>query len=135
MAETCPAESDKRKQEETTDSADAAKAIALSDLFPGRQSRGIPSAVAPVIQTKNEERRMQNGVAAQSGDFRRSSFCILNSAFMKGAANETCHPISQSIALPQELQTRTCQPNPSGDEVNVQLSAGGFRTETKIGNI
>ncbi len=60
--------------------------------------------------------------------------------FKKGAANETGHQMavrkdSQSIALPQELQTRTCQPNPSGDEVNVQLSAGGFRTETKIGNI
>ncbi len=47
-AKTRSAETSDRKQEEATASADSAEPEALSDLFPGRQSRGIPSAVAHV---------------------------------------------------------------------------------------
>jgi hypothetical protein len=54
---------------------------------------------------------------------------------MKGAANETSHPLPQSIALQKELQTRTCNPNPTGDKINLHFSSGGIRSETKIGNI
>ena len=67
------AETNNRKQEEATASANSAEPDALNDLLSGRQSCGIPSAVASVIPG--------------------SGWC------KKGAANETAHPISQSVAL------------------------------------
>jgi hypothetical protein len=53
----------------------------------------------------------------------------------KGAGDETGHPLPKQVALEKELQTKTWNPNPSGDEVDVHFSSGGFRTEAKIGNI
>jgi len=44
------AETSNRQQEETTAFADAAEPEALNDLLPGRQSRGISSAVETVTR-------------------------------------------------------------------------------------
>jgi hypothetical protein len=103
------AEANNHKQKEATASADSPEPDALSDLFPGRQSCRISSPVAPVIPGSGWRK--------------------------KGANNETGHPISKQIALQKELQTKKWNPNPSGDEVDVYFSTGGFRTETKIRNV
>ena len=102
-AEAHTAEIQNQQQEGPTGPANAAEAEPLSDLFPGRQSSGISSGVASVSQMKNGERRMQD----------RSSFYILNSAFRK-ATDETSYPLPKPIALPQELQTKSCHSNPTG---------------------
>ena len=56
-AKACTAETSDRKQEEATASANSAEPDALSGLLPGRQSRRIPSAVAPVIGSGLENKK------------------------------------------------------------------------------
>ena len=70
------AETKNRQQEGPPGPPNVAEPDALSDLFPGRQSCRIPSAVAPVIR---------------GSDWRQ-----------KGAVNETSQPLPKPIALPQE---------------------------------
>ena len=94
MAETCPAETEIRKQEGPTGPAHAVEAKPLNDLFPGRQSCRLQGLMAAVIQTrmKNAECRTES---PRKAAISRSSFRILSSALGKGAANETGHSISK----------------------------------------
>ena len=68
------AEIKNRQQEGPTGPPNAAEPYALNSFLSGRQSCGISSAVAPVIQAAVGEE--------------------------KGATNEIGYPLSQSVALP-----------------------------------
>jgi len=46
-------------------------------------------------------------------------------------SHEASHSISKQIALSQELQTKSRNPNQAIDEVEIRFSTDGFRIETK----
>src|SRR5262249_11717684 len=79
-----------RHQEGPTGPPNAAEPVALSDLFPGRQSCRISSAVAPVIPG--------------------SGWCN-----RKGETNETGDPLPKPTAPTAQLQTKPCHSNSPGE--------------------
>lgn len=85
-------------------------------------------------RTQNAERNVAS--LALSGVL-HSNFYILR--LERGGTNEACYQMavrkdSQSVALSQELQTRSCHSNPAG-EIAVHLPPGRVRTKTKNRNI
>ena len=79
-----------RQQEGPTGPPNAAEPVALSDLFPGRQSCRISSAVAPVIPG--------------------SGWCN-----RKGETNETGDPLPKPTAPTAQLQAKPCHSNSPGE--------------------
>ena len=46
-------------------------------------------------------------------------------------SNEVSSPFPKPVAVSQRLQSKSCNPNPPGGEVEVQLSTGALRVETR----
>jgi len=57
-----------------------------------------------------------------------------NSTINKRKSHEARSPFSKSVALSQELQTKSCHPNPPG-EIEFLISFGALRFETTNQNV